>query len=304
MEELMKVGVIMGGISSEREISLYTGREIAANLDKEKYEVSTIIINSKEEILEKVKGIDFAILALHGKFGEDGTVQAVLQTLNIPYSGCDVLSSAICMDKDMTKKVLRAEGITTADWIIIRKLEDIIDVEIEKIGYPVVVKPNSGGSSVATFIISNREELRGAVAEALKYDKEVMIEQYIKGDEITCCILDGRMLPVLAIRPKSSFFDYTSKYADGGAEEVVVELHKNLQNEVETMALACWRALKCSVYARVDMLIKEGVPYILEINTLPGMTKNSLFPKSAKAVGISFSGLLDLIVEHSLRERK
>ncbi|MDP4089496.1 MAG: D-alanine--D-alanine ligase, partial [Bacillota bacterium] len=136
------------------------------------------------------------------------------------------------------------------------------------------------------------------------YDNEVMLEKYIKGDEITCCILDGKMLPVIAIRPKSSFFDFASKYSDGGAEEVIVELQKDLHEKVEAMALACWKSIKCSVYARVDMLIEDGVPFVLEINTLPGMTKNSLFPKSAAAEGISFSGLLDSIIELSLRVRK
>lgn len=300
----MKVGVLMGGISSEREVSLNTGKEIASNLDNKKYEVLPIIINSKEDIIEKVKGLDFAFLALHGQFGEDGTVQAILQTLDIPYSGCNVLSSAVCMDKDMTKKVLRSEGINTADWVVVKSISEINEEQIMKFGLPVVVKPNSGGSSVATFVINKLEELQGAVLEGLKYDREVMIEKYIKGDEITCCILDGKMLPVLAIRPKSSFFDYTSKYADGGAEEVVVELQKELHEKVEAQALACWKALKCSVYARVDMLIENGKPYVLEINTLPGMTKNSLFPKSAGSVGITFSGLLDRIIEYSLRERK
>jgi D-alanine-D-alanine ligase len=300
----MKIGVIMGGISSEREISLNTGREIAANLDCEKHEIYPIVIDKKEDIIEKVMGLDFALLALHGQFGEDGTVQAVLQTLNIPYSGCDTLSSAICMDKDMTKKVLRAEGINTADWVVVKKDSEIKEKQIESFGLPVVVKPNSGGSSVATFIINKLEDLSGAVSEALKYDKEVMIEKYIKGDEITCCILDGEMLPVLAIRPKSVFFDFTSKYADGGAEEVVVKLQKELNEKVETLALATWRALKCSVYARVDMLIQDGIPYILEVNTLPGMTKNSLFPKSAASVGMNFRTLLDKIIEYSLKERR
>lgn len=300
----MKVGVIMGGISSEREISLNTGKEIAANLNREKYEVFPIVLDSKEELIEKVKGLDFALLALHGQFGEDGTIQAVLQTLNIPYSGCNVLSSAICMDKDMTKKIIRSAGISTADWCIVRSVSEINEEEIMKFGMPVVVKPNSGGSSVATFVIHKFEDLNGAVLEALKYDKEVMIEKYIKGDEITCCILNGKMLPVLAIRPKSSFFDFTSKYSDGGAEEVVVELEKELHKMVENQALACWKALKCSVYGRVDMLIENGKPYVLEVNTLPGMTKNSLFPKSASSIGITFSALLDKIIEYSLQERK
>ncbi|CDF59339.1 D-alanine--D-alanine ligase [Thermobrachium celere] len=296
----MKIGVIMGGISTEREISLKTGMEIVNNLDKSKYEVIPIQIDKKEELIEKVKGIDFAFIALHGHFGEDGTVQGVLETLNIPYSGCGVLSSAVCMDKDMTKRILRFGGLNTANWIVVRDLNFDIN-EVNKIGYPVVVKPNSGGSSVATRIVNNDKELMEAVEEALKYDTEVMIEEYIKGDEITCPILDGKMLPILAIKPKSAFFDYTSKYADGGADEFVVEFEKELQQKIEFMAVKTYELLKCRVYARVDMIIKEGVPYILEVNTLPGMTRNSLFPKSAKAAGISFSQLLDIIIEKSTK---
>lgn len=299
----MKIGVIMGGISSERDISLNTGKEIMANLDKEMYEVVPIVIDKKEDIFSKAKDIDFALLALHGKFGEDGTVQAVLQTMDIPYSGCSPLSSAVCMDKDMTKKVLKASGINTAKWVMVNKGEEINYEAIESIGYPLVVKPNSGGSSVATGIVYNKEELANLINEALKYDDEVMVEQYIKGEEITCCILDGKVLPTIAIRPKNNFFDFTSKYTDGGAEEVVVELKPDLQKKVNEMALACWRSLKCSVYARVDMLIREDEPFVLEANTLPGMTKNSLFPKSAAAVGMTFAQLLDKIIELSLKER-
>lgn len=299
----MRVGVLMGGISSERDISLKSGQEIVANLDKNKYEVVDVVLNSKEELVDKVRNLDFALLALHGQFGEDGTVQAVLETLNIPYSGCNSLSSAVCMDKDMTKKVLKACDIRTAKWLNVRCLEEIDYKKIEEFGYPVFVKPNSGGSSVATTRVDRKEDIENAVVEALKYDTEVMIEEYIKGDEITCPVLNGKMLPVLAIKPKSEFFDFTSKYEDGGADEFIVELEENLHKEVKEMALKCYRETKCSVYSRVDMIVREGVPYVLELNTLPGMTKNSLFPKSAKGVNISFSELLDLIIQYSLKER-
>ena len=299
----MKVGVIMGGISSERDISIQSGQSVVNTLDKNKYEIVPIVIDKKEDIIEKVKGIDFALLALHGKFGEDGTVQAVLQTLEIPYSGCDSLSSAICMDKDTTKKILKSCDIRTAEWYNVTSVDEIDYDLIENMGYPVVIKPNSGGSSVATFIIKSKEEVENAVVEGLKWDTEVMIEKYIKGDEITCPILDGRMLPVLAIKPNSEFFDFTSKYQDNGADEFIIELEENLHKEVEDMALRTYKALKCSVYGRVDMIVSDGVPYVLEVNTLPGMTKNSLFPKSATGVDISFSKLLDIIIEKSMSLR-
>lgn len=298
----MKIGVIMGGISSEREVSLNSGKEIVKYFNKEKYDVVPIVIDKKDDIIAKAKDIDFAFIALHGKFGEDGIIQAVLETMDIPYSGCGPLTSGVCMDKDITKKVLRSAGINTADWVSVKSVEEIDYDFIEKIGYPVVVKPNCGGSSVATNIIKKKEDIESAVRLALDYDTEVMIEKYIKGDEVTCCMMNGEVLPLIAIKPKAEFFDYTAKYADGGSDEIIVKFEEGLQNKIEEMALKCWKVLKCSVYVRVDMIIKEGVPYVLELNTLPGMTKNSLFPKSAKAVNMSYTDLLDKITEYSLVE--
>ncbi|SHJ85613.1 D-alanine-D-alanine ligase [Clostridium cavendishii DSM 21758] len=297
----MKIGVLMGGISSERDISLLSGKTIVENIDRQKYDVVEIVIDKKEDIIEKVKGIDFALLALHGKFGEDGTVQSVLQTLNIPYSGCGPLSSALCMDKDMTKKILLANNIRTARWLNVCSISEIDYNRLDEIGYPVFVKPTSGGSSVATTFVSKKEDIEAAVLEALKWDTEVMIEEYIKGDEITCPVFENKMFPVIAIKPKAEFFDFASKYEEGGSAEFIVELEENLHKEVEAMALATYKALKCSVYARVDMIVKAGVPYILEVNTLPGMTKNSLIPKSAAGLNINYSQLLDLIIETSLK---
>lgn len=298
----MKIGVIMGGISSEREVSLNSGKEIVKYFNKEKYDVVPIVIDKKDDIIAKAKDIDFAFIALHGKFGEDGIIQAVLETMDIPYSGCGPLTSGVCMDKDITKKILRSAGINTADWLSVKSVEEIDYDLIEKIGYPVVVKPNCGGSSVATNIIKKKEDIESAVSLALDYDTEVMIEKYIKGDEVTCCMMNGEVLPLIAIKPKAEFFDYTAKYADGGSDEIIVKLEEGIQNKIEEMALNCWKVLKCNVYVRVDMIVKEGVPYVLELNTLPGMTKNSLFPKSAKAVNMSYTDLLEKITEYSLAE--
>mgnify|MGYP004684700665 FL=1 len=298
----MKVGVIMGGISSEREISLKSGKSIIENIDKNKYEVIPVVIDEKVDIINKVKDLDFALLALHGKFGEDGTVQSVLQTLDIPYSGCGPLTSALCMDKDLTKTVLEANGIRTARWLNVKSVEEIDYEAIENIGYPVFIKPTNGGSSVATFKIYDKEKVQEAVEEGLKWDTEVMIEEFIDGNEITCPVFDNKLFPVIAIKPKSDFFDYTQKYSDNGADEVLVELEEDLYKEVKEMALKTYKALKCEVYSRIDMIVnKEGTPYILEVNTLPGMTAASLFPKSAKGEGYSFSEFLDLIIETSLK---
>lgn len=295
----------MGGISSEREVSLNSGKSIMENIDKNKYEVVKIVIDKKEDIINKVNGIDFALLALHGKFGEDGTVQSVLQTLEIPYSGCGPLSSALCMDKDLTKRVLKAHGIRTAKWLNVSSVEEIDYKEIENMGYPVFIKPTNGGSSVATFKITKKEDVHQAVVEGLKWDREVMIEEFVKGDEITCPVFGDEMFPVIAIKPKSDFFDYTQKYSGNGADEFVIELDENLHKEVEKMAIDTYRALKCAVYSRIDMIITEDrVPYILEINTLPGMTATSLFPQSAAAKEINFTQFIDMIIENSMNEKR
>lgn len=299
----MKVGVIMGGTSSERDISLLTGQEMIANLDKNKYEVVPIELNSKRDLIDKSDGIDVALLALHGKYGEDGTVQGTLESLGIPYTGCGVLASSVCMDKDMSKQLMRQAGVLTGDWLQVNSMQDLSSVAVRHLTYPVVVKPNSGGSSIGTQIVHDPSTLPAAVEAALAWDDSVMIEQYIEGEEITCAIVDGKMLPVISIRANAAFFDYAAKYDDNGADEQVVQLPSELHQRVEAAALTCYNVLKCSVYARVDMLIREGVPYVLEVNTLPGLTRNSLLPKSAAAAGISFAKLLDTIIDLSLKKR-
>lgn len=299
----MKVGVLMGGISSEREVSLNSGKSIMEHIDTNKYEVVSVVIDKKEDIIEKVKGLDFALLALHGKFGEDGTVQSVLQTLGIPYSGCGPLSSALCMDKDLTKTVLKANNIRTARWINVTSVEEIDYKAIEDMGYPVFIKPTNGGSSVATFKITKKEDVENAVIEGLKYDTEVMIEEFIKGDEITCPVFENELFPVLAIKSQTDFYDYEQKYSANGASHYAVELPENIYKEVKQMALDTYKALKCSVYSRIDIIItEEGVPYVLEVNTLPGMTSTSLFPQSAGERGIGYSAFIDMIIEHSLKK--
>lgn len=298
----MQIGVIMGGVSAEKEVSLLTGKQIIENLDKNKYEVIPIPINSQYELIDSVKCLQFAFIALHGKFGEDGRIQAILESIGVPFSGCSVLASALCMNKNISKKLFIIEGIKTPQWIIVKD-ENKIDYNIiENIGYPLIVKPNSGGSSIGTIKVYSREKLKEAVKEALKYDDEIIIEEYIEGEEITCCILNGEVLPILSINSKSEIFNYSSKYEDDGAEEKIIELPRDVKEKVEQISLKCWDTFKLQVYARIDMIIKNEEVYVLEINTLPGMTKNSLFPKSAEAYGLNFSQLLDKIIEYSLIE--
>ncbi|MCR8853711.1 D-alanine--D-alanine ligase [Lysinibacillus fusiformis] len=297
----MKVGVIMGGTSSEKQVSIMTGKEMVAHLNKQKYDVVEIVLEDHQEVIEKVQGIDVALLALHGKFGEDGTIQGVLETLGIPYTGSGLLASSLCMDKNMAKKILRYEGIATPDWMHLVKGEELTLQDIELMGYPLVVKPNAGGSSVGVQIVHDRNALLTAVTEVLKWDNEIIIEQYMIGDEVTCPILNDKLLPVLSIKHTAVFFDYQAKYDDASTIEEPMELPLVIHDRVAKAAMTSYKSLKCSVYARVDMLIKEGVPYVLEVNTLPGMTQNSLLPKSALAAGISYSALLDSIIDSSLQ---
>jgi len=179
---------------------------------------------------------------------------------------------------------------------------DEIDYDkIRTFTYPVFVKPNNGGSSVATFLVKHEDDIEQAVREGLKFDSEVIIEKYIKGEEITSFVLNGEVFPTIILRPKKGeFFDYKSKYDTGGAEETVINLQKDLQEAVNEISKKVWDVLGCKSYSRIDMIISNGVPYVLEVNTLPGLTKSSIIPKSAKAKGMDFSELLDKIIEYSL----
>ncbi|WP_410983185.1 D-alanine--D-alanine ligase [Bacillus cereus] len=300
----MRVGVIMGGVSSEKQVSLMTGEEMIAHLDRSKYEIVPIKLNDKKELVEIGSNLDIALLALHGEYGEDGTIQGTLETLGVPYTGSGMLSSGICMDKDLSKKMIRYEGIETPDWIHLSNREELQLDEIDKMGYPLVVKPNSGGSSVGVKIVYNQESLLASLEDVFKWDAEIVIEKYIKGEEITCSILNGKLLPIISIQHAAEFFDYHAKYDDVATIEEVVELPPATYERVAEAAMACYKTLKCSVYARVDMMIQDGIPYVMEVNTLPGMTKNSLLPKSAHAAGISYNKLLDMIIETSLQVRR
>lgn len=301
----MKIGVIMGGVSSEREVSLKTGKEMAKALDRSKYEVVEIIIDKKTDLMDKVREekIDFALLALHGAFGEDGGAQGILEAMEIPYSGCGILASALCMDKDATKKVAVGSNIRTAKWRLVKAVDEIKKEDILDMGFPLVVKPVAGGSSLGTFLVKDEIKLKEALEEAFKFDKKVMVEEYVKGEEITCPVLGGDILPILSIKPKNEFFDFESKYEDGGALEEAAILSKELEEKVIQMTKEVVRALDCEVYSRVDMIIKDDEPYLLEVNTLPGMTQNSLVPRSANIMGLTFDKLLDKIIEVSLNER-
>jgi len=303
----MKIGVIMGGISSEREVSLRTGQEMIRHLDQSRYEAVPIVIDQRADLIEQVQQakIDLALLALHGQYGEDGTVQGALETLGIPYTGSGILASSLCMNKRLSKMLLTAAGVNTPAGLCWQGMDDYDLQAVEQLGYPVIVKPNTGGSSIGIQLVHNETELLAAVQESCALDQTVLIEPYIRGMEITCSIVDGEMLPIIGIRSANSeWFDYTAKYEVGGAEEKEIELPATIHQRVREAALASYRLLQCQVYARVDMILSQDVPYVLEVNTLPGMTAASLLPKSAAAAGMNFTQLLDRIIDSSLNVRR
>ncbi|WP_028594984.1 D-alanine--D-alanine ligase [Paenibacillus assamensis] len=303
----MKIGVIMGGISTEREVSLQTGQEMINHLDRTRYEVVPIVIDQRADVITLVQqaGIDLALLALHGQYGEDGTVQGALETLGVPYTGSGVLASSLCMNKQLSKMLLKAGGVYTPAGLYWQGMDDCNPQAVESLGYPIIVKPNMGGSSIGIQIVHNEKELLPAVQEAFRLAQAILIEPYIKGTELTCSIVDGEVFPIIGIRAAhSEWFDYKAKYENGGAEEKVIELPPLIEQRVREAALASYQLLQCKVYARVDMILRQDIPYVLEINTLPGMTANSLLPKSAAAAGMSFAQLLDRIISSSLHVRK
>ncbi|KAE8559187.1 D-alanine--D-alanine ligase [Paenibacillus polymyxa] len=302
----MKIGVIMGGTSTEREVSLQTGQEMLNHLDRSRYEVVPIAIDQPADLIAQVQhaGIDFALLALHGQYGEDGTVQGALETLGIPYTGSGVLASSLCMNKQLSKMLLKSAGVHTPAGLCWQGRDDYDQQAVEQLGYPVIVKPNMGGSSIGIQLVHNEMELHSAIQEACGLDQTLLVEPFIQGTELTCSIVDGEVLPIIRIcSAHSEWFDYKAKYEIGGAEEKVIQLPPVIEQRVRETLLVSYPLLQCKVYARVDMILCQDIPYVLEVNTLPGMTANSLLPKSAAAAGITFTQLLDRIITSSLYER-
>ncbi|MBI2465487.1 D-alanine--D-alanine ligase [Candidatus Shapirobacteria bacterium] len=284
----LKVAVLMGGDSSERVVSLNSGSEVVYNLSKKKYEVLSVDMPSEIDKLTEFKP-DIAFLVLHGKSGEDGAIQGYLETRGIKYTGSGVMASAVGMDKMIFRKVMESEGILMAP----------LTTET-----PCVVKPVDGGSSVGVSIVKQQNKLTKAIVEAKEYSKEAIVEKYIEGLELSCGVLGNDLpvvLPIIEIHPKNPFFDYEAKYVDGMADEICpARISPALQRKVEAITLKVYKAVKANGFARVDMIVREGKIFVLEINTLPGMTKNSLLPKEARAAGISYSKLLDKIIELGL----
>ncbi len=331
----MKITVLMGGTSSERNVSLASGIRIVEALRSRGHTVTALdpakgVISADEESalstgkvgteppsleslskfaegaflpnltsMKEVKDADVAFLALHGGQGEDGTIQALLDMAHVRYTGSGHLSSALAMDKDLSKKLFREAKVKTADWLMAPATTERVEGIL---GLPVVVKPSKQGSTVGLTLVKKREDLAPAIEEAGKYDDEVMIERFIPGRELTVGILGEIALPVGEILPKHEIYDYECKYTAGMAtEEFPAKLSPEATEKVQQQAVAAFKALKLRGYARIDFrLTSEGEFYCLEANTLPGMTELSLIPQGAAAMGISFPELCERIVRLAL----
>lgn len=324
----MRIAVLFGGTSEERDVSVASGAQAVQALGAAGHEV--VAVDTARGVLgwrartaayerdcrktsgrrpvvgspgfargvaraSELRQVDVVFIALHGGSGEDGTLQALLDLAGIPYTGSGHMGSAYAMDKDVSKRLFRSVGVPTPDWIMAPASSDRV---LTDLGLPLVVKPNKQGSTVGLTLVRQKDALESAIETAFRYDDEVMLERFVPGRELTVGVLEGEALAVGEIRPRlHDIFDYASKYQPDGAEEIFpADLPVETTATVRALALAAHRAVKAGSYSRVDFRLDDsGQPWCLEVNTVPGMTRTSLLPQSAQAVGISFPELCDRI---------
>lgn len=293
-----RVGVLMGGWGEEREISIKTGEAVAAALESRGHEVVRVFAGPGLDQTLRHSKIDVAFIALHGRMGEDGRVQGLLEVLGIPYTGSGTLASALAMSKHVAKKLFRQHNLATPTGYVVAQadLEHLEERHLD-LGFPCVVKPANGGSSVGLTLVHTRDQLRPAVAQACRYGGEALIERQIKGREVTVGVLGDRVLGSCEMTFEGGTFDFATKYQGGAKYHLPARLSATRLLNVEAMALAATRALGVRGYARVDFICSDTAnDVVLEVNTLPGMTKTSLLPKIAKAAGIAFEDLCERIL--------
>ncbi|MDD4895103.1 MAG: D-alanine--D-alanine ligase [Candidatus Omnitrophica bacterium] len=307
-----RIGVLMGGPSTEREISLKSGKAVYESLSQAGFEVSAIDIKTdgRDENIKLIEslGIDVAFIALHGRFGEDGQIQEILDTLKIPYTGSGVKASRLAMDKIASRKIFEASGLSVPRYKTEEKVSYDSARERGFNGFvlPLVIKPASHGSSIGLSIIEKEEYLDKALELAFSFDERIIIEEYIRGREVTVGILDEKFLPVIEIIPKKGFFDYEAKYHAGLTDYMVpAELPDEIAARIQEAALSAHKLLGCCGCSRVDLIIdSSNTPFVLEVNTIPGMTATSLLPKAAKVAGIDFSRLCTKLIELAYEKTK
>jgi D-alanine-D-alanine ligase len=314
LEVRVRVLVLMGGISSERDISVSTGHAVADGLREAGRTVSTYDLNPAEgrgiadlinsRLLDEA---DVVFIALHGGEGEDGRIQAVFDLLGKPYTGSGVRSSSICMDKAISKMIMDRVGIRTPPWEL---LEDGVDAGrlqalLERLGgMPIVVKPVDQGSTIGITIVERHEDLAGAIRLARTYSPNVLFEKYIEGREMSVPIIEDEVYPVIEIKPKEGFYDYERKYTKGmTVYDCPADVPDEVRGRIEAESLKVYRVLGCEGFARVDLRLgDDGVPYFLEVNTIPGMTETSLVPMGAATRGLTFARLVDRITLYALKK--
>ena len=307
----LRLALLIGGLSNEREISLRGGAEVQKALNPERYE--TVVYDLKEGLARLVADaprIDVALIILHGRFGEDGTVQGLLELLGIPYQGSGVLGSALAMNKRLTKTLYRQAGLPVAKDMVVRRGSHrlVLDPLVEELGWPIVVKPNAEGSSIGIRMANTLSELSKAIEQAFVLDKEVLLEEYIKGREITGGVLGNetlQALPIIEIIPAKQyeFFDYEAKYKEKASEEICpADLPESTTRLAQEYALRAHKVLGLRGYSRTDMIVRGEKIILLETNTIPGMTATSLLPQAAQAAGLTFGALLDRLIELALEK--
>lgn len=298
-----KIAVLCGGMSSEAEVSRRSGKNCFGALQRLGFKNAELVEVDKN-IAQKLQDgkYDYAYNALHGKYGEDGCIQGILEILQIPYSGCGVMSSAICMNKEYTKRILSTHPeIPLAKSAFVRKGEDVME-KTKNLKYPVFTKPVSEGSSFGMTKVNSKEELKAAYNEAVKYNDDVLIEEFINGVFVTVGVLekDGQNFAteILEIRPKNEWYDYEAKYTPGMSEFILpANLSKELTEKVKQIAVIAHETAGCRGVSRVDFMISDdGIPYVIEINTSPGMTETSDLPAQSKIMGIDYDNLVEIIL--------
>lgn len=298
-EQLLQktIGVLLGGLSAEREISLKTGRACLQALQQLGYRA--VPVDPGHDLPEQLKtaGIEVAFIALHGRFGEDGRVQGLLEMLQIPYTGSGVLASSLAIDKVVTKQLLRYHELPTPEFDFMRPGDASEDLLKRCRHLPLVVKPSREGSTIGISIVHSREALRHGIDTAAALDGTVLVEDFIAGSELTVSVLDGQALPIIQIVPRSGFYDYHAKYTAGQTEYLLpAPIDMVSTQRIQQAAVDACRVLGCRGAARVDFMLREREFYCIEVNTIPGMTETSLLPKAAAEAGIDFPRLVELIL--------
>jgi len=294
----LKIGVLMGGLSSERAISLMTGKGVYNELKKNGHNVVSLDIDSYS--LDKIikSKIDVAFIALHGTYGEDGVIQGILEFLRIPYTGSGVLASALAMNKEKTQEILEYNGIAVPEWTVIKEKQELNKIKIK---YPVVLKPVCEGSAVGVFIVKNLKEAKNKFLKVKKFGGAVMVQKYIEGTEISVPILGEKVLPIIEIIPANKFYDYDAKYTPGKSKHIIpARITSDITKKAGAIAKKVHELLGCKDMSRTDIIVQGNKLYVLETNTIPGMTAVSLLPEAAKAAGISFYEMIVILLKRTL----